>query len=134
MHGWHLVHHTPPLDAHTHTLLHTLPPCHTLCVQALNGLPCHHTPLLPPHTEAAATPTTARGAGAGSVLPVRRILFKHVRVNRFFSRLTYEGPPVSINNFGLVLDSRVYRDLKGGWRTVLNRCVLAVTLCLGKLL
>jgi hypothetical protein len=54
---------------------------------------------------------------------VRSIKFKHVRFNRMHARLTYEGPALSIRNFGLVLDNRVYRNIDGGWKTVLNRCV-----------
>lgn len=53
--------------------------------------------------------------------PARLIRFKHVRVNRMHARVTYDGQPISINDFGLVLDNRVYRNLEGGWRTVLNR-------------
>ena len=55
--------------------------------------------------------------------PVRSIKFKHVRFNRVHARLTYESPALSIRNFGLDLDNRVYRNIDGGWRSVLNRCV-----------
>jgi hypothetical protein len=54
---------------------------------------------------------------------VRSIKFQHVRFNRVTARLTYEGPPLSISGFGLVLDNRVYRNIDGGWKTVLNRLV-----------
>jgi hypothetical protein len=37
--------------------------------------------------------------------------------------VTWEGPPLSINNFGLVLDKKVYRNIAGGWKDVLNKCV-----------
>jgi hypothetical protein len=57
---------------------------------------------------------------------VRSIKFKHVRFNRVNARLTYEGPPLSISGFGLVLDNRVYRNIDGGWKTVLNRYALVL--------
>ncbi len=53
--------------------------------------------------------------------PVRRIRFKHVRFNRVAARLTYEGAPLSVSGLGLVLDNCVYRNIDGGWVTVLNR-------------
>eukprot|EP00775_Hariotina_reticulata_P010874 gene10874-11028_t len=53
--------------------------------------------------------------------PVRSIRFKHVRFNRVVVRVTWEGPPLSINNFGLVLDKKVYRNIAGGWKDVLNK-------------
>eukprot|EP00878_Enallax_costatus_P023923 GHUV01025489.1.p1 GENE.GHUV01025489.1~~GHUV01025489.1.p1 ORF type:complete len:403 (+),score=144.92 GHUV01025489.1:2173-3381(+) len=66
--------------------------------------------------------TAAAVAAATAVKkPVRSILFKHVRFNRMHAKLTYEGPPLSISGFGLVLDNRVYRNIDGGWRSVLNR-------------
>lgn len=71
-------------------------------------------------TPGAASASTA-AAAALVKKPVRSIKFKHVRFNRMHARLTYEGPPLSINGFGLVLDNRVYRNIDGGWRTVLNR-------------
>lgn len=61
------------------------------------------------------------GGSRSRVLPVRSIKFKHVRFNRMHARLTYESPALSIRNFGLVLDNRVYRNIDGGWKTVLNR-------------
>ncbi len=54
-------------------------------------------------------------------VPVRQLRFKHVRVNRMHARLTYEGYPLTIHDFGLVLDNRVYRNVEGGWKSVLNR-------------
>jgi hypothetical protein len=56
--------------------------------------------------------------------PTRSTRFEHVRFNRMHAKVTYKGPPVSINEFGLVLDNRVYRNVEGGWRTVFNRCDL----------
>jgi hypothetical protein len=44
-----------------------------------------------------------------------------VRFNRAHARLTYESPAFSVRGFGLVLDNRVYRNIDGGWKTVLNR-------------
>lgn len=72
-----------------------------------------------PSTPGAGAATAA--AAAAMKKPVRSIMFKHVRFNRMHARLTYEGPPLSINGFGLVLDNRVYRNIDGGWTTVLNR-------------
>jgi hypothetical protein len=77
--------------------------------------------------QGAATPGGQAAAGGGDAgrpraPPVRSIKFKHVRFNRMHARLTYEGPALSIRNFGLVLDNRVYRNIDGGWKTVLNRC------------
>lgn len=73
---------------------------------------------------AAATPSGAAAASnRNRPPPVRGIKFKHVRFNRMHARLTYESPALSIRNFGLVLDNRVYRNIDGGWRTVLNRLV-----------
>lgn len=83
---------------------------------------------------AAASRTAAAGAGAAvnssgskgkrAGAPQRRsIRFKHVRFNRVVVRVTWEGPPLSINNFGLVLDKKVYRNIAGGWKDVLNKCV-----------
>lgn len=81
----------------------------------------------------ALTPGSTAAAGASGPLsavppppaapkrPARGLRFKHVRVNRLCARVTFEGPPITINDFGLVLDNRVYRNLEGGWRTVLNR-------------
>lgn len=65
--------------------------------------------------------TSGAGAGRPRAPPVRSIKFKHVRFNRMHARLTYESPALSIRNFGLVLDNRVYRNIDGGWKTVLNR-------------
>lgn len=82
---------------------------------------------LTPGGNAAAAGGGAAGGTAGSnavasrAVPVRSIKFKHVRFNRVNARLTYEGPPLSISGFGLVLDNRVYRNIDGGWTTVLNR-------------
>ncbi|KAF5836546.1 golgi-body localization protein domain-containing protein [Dunaliella salina] len=53
--------------------------------------------------------------------PKKTYRFKHVRFNRMHVRLSYEGPPLSVTNFMLVLDASVYRGLEGGWRTILNR-------------
>jgi len=53
--------------------------------------------------------------------PKKIYRFKHVRFNRMHVRLSYEGPPLSVTNFMLVLDASVYRGLEGGWRTILNR-------------
>lgn len=69
----------------------------------------------------ASTPGATAAAAAAVKKPVRSILFKHVRFNRMHAKLTYEGPPLSISGFGLVLDNRVYRNIDGGWRSVLNR-------------
>ncbi|WIA10179.1 hypothetical protein OEZ85_010383 [Tetradesmus obliquus] len=65
----------------------------------------------------------AGAAAAAAAVPASpgAIKFKHVRFNRVNARLTYEGPPLSISGFGLVLDNRVYRNIDGGWTTVLNR-------------
>jgi hypothetical protein len=81
-------------------------------------------PLTPGGNAAAAGGAGAAGSGATAPsrqVPVRSIKFKHVRFNRVNARLTYEGPPLSISGFGLVLDNRVYRNIDGGWKTVLNR-------------
>ena len=60
---------------------------------------------------------TRRGTGAA-----RKLLFRRVRFNRVHAKLTYEGYPFNITEFGLVLDARVYNDVEGGWRVLLNRC------------
>lgn len=86
--------------------------------------------------QGAATPGGQAAAGAGEAgrpraPPVRSIKFKHVRFNRMHARLTYEGPALSIRNFGLVLDNRVYRNIDGGWKTVLNRCCQSASIRAG---
>jgi len=73
------------------------------------------------HTAATGTSSNVAVAGRPRLPPVRSIKFKHVRFNRMHARLTYESPALSIRNFGLVLDNRVYRNIDGGWKTVLNR-------------
>lgn len=88
--------------------------------------------------QGAATPGGQAAAGAGEAgrpraPPARSIKFKHVRFNRMHARLTYEGPALSIRNFGLVLDNRVYRNIDGGWKTVLNRSGSASSLPAGEL-
>eukprot|EP00798_Chlamydomonas_sp_ICE-L_P007149 gene7149-256_t len=37
------------------------------------------------------------------------MLFRHVRINRMHARITYQGSPFSITDFGLVLDASVYK-------------------------
>jgi hypothetical protein len=91
---------------------------------------------MPPLTPAGGAPgaLAAGGAGGGQAAarsrgPVRAIKFKHVRFNRMHARLTYESPALSIRSFGLVLDNRVYRNVEGGWTSVLNRCAGVSALC-----
>lgn len=79
-------------------------------------------------TAAAAGPA---GAGRSQAPPVRSIKFKHVRFNRAHARLTYESSAFNVRGFGLVLDNRVYRNIDGGWKDVLNRYVLSCSM-LGK--
>lgn len=67
------------------------------------------------------TEQAASAAALAQKRPGRALRFKHVRVNRLCARVTFEGPPITVNDFGLVLDNRVYRNLEGGWKTVLNR-------------
>jgi hypothetical protein len=74
-----------------------------------------------PSRQAAAAGPAGAGAGRSQAPPVRSIKFKHVRFNRAHARLTYESPAFSVRGFGLVLDNRVYRNIDGGWKTVLNR-------------
>lgn len=79
----------------------------------------------------ATRPPAGRGLAldSGSCVPVakprRRVKFKHVRINRMHARVNYEGYPVSISDFGLVLDTQVYTRMQGSWKHLLNRCVRA---------
>lgn len=71
-------------------------------------------------------PGSVRGSGGAAPPPPpakrrRAVKFKHVRINRMHARVNYEGYPVSITDFGLVLDTRVYTKMAGSWKTLLNR-------------
>ena len=73
------------------------------------------------HKKIELTPRGGASSANFTPPPPRRLRFRHVRVNRMHARITYAGPPISITDFGLVLDNRVYRNLEGGWVTLLNR-------------
>lgn len=60
-------------------------------------------------------------SSSGVVKPGGRYRFRHVRFNRAHARITYAGAPLSIRDFCLVLDARVYQSLEGSWRTILNK-------------
>ena len=49
------------------------------------------------------------------------IQFRHVRINAMHARLTYEGYPITVTDFGLVLDPCVYRGMEGSWKTIFNK-------------
>lgn len=49
--------------------------------------------------------------------------FRHVRFNKVYARLTWEGPPFRITDFRLVINPSVYHNLDGTWKTILNRQV-----------
>ncbi len=69
------------------------------------------------------SPGTSGGPDGRARLP-RRLRFRHVRFNRIAARLTYTGPRLSIGSaggWGLVIDSRVYRNILGGWRDIIKK-------------
>lgn len=49
--------------------------------------------------------------------------FVHVRFNRVHCRITYTGQrvPISMSDFKLVLDTKVYVDFEGSWRDIFSR-------------
>ena len=47
--------------------------------------------------------------------------FRHVRFNKFYARLTWEGPPINITDWHIVLDPSVYHNIEGVWKTILNK-------------
>lgn len=49
--------------------------------------------------------------------------FVHVRFNRVHCRITYNGQrvPISMSDFKLVLDTKVYVDFEGSWRDIFSR-------------
>lgn len=49
--------------------------------------------------------------------------FVHVRFNRVHCRITYAGQrvPISMSDFKLVLDTKVYVDFEGSWRDIFSR-------------
>ncbi|KAK9849122.1 hypothetical protein WJX84_005042 [Apatococcus fuscideae] len=53
--------------------------------------------------------------------PERKALFVHVRLNRVHCRVTYQGAPLNIKDFKILLDQRVYERLEGKWHDLLNR-------------
>jgi hypothetical protein len=71
----------------------------------------------------------ARSASSKST-NTRKIRFRHVRINRMHARVTYSGPPITVKEFGLVLDTRVYRSMEGSWKTVLNRWGPGLVACI----
>eukprot|EP00884_Botryococcus_braunii_P017348 jgi/Botrbrau1/4297/Bobra.0390s0036.1 len=53
--------------------------------------------------------------------PQRRVLFKHVRLNRVHCRVTYQGYPFNINDLKILLDKRVYEYMDCRWMDLFNR-------------
>ncbi|GAX73762.1 hypothetical protein CEUSTIGMA_g1213.t1 [Chlamydomonas eustigma] len=68
------------------------------------------------HIQAAAQRSQA-GASSSKML----MRFHHIRFNKMYARLTWEGPPISISDWGIVLDPCVYRNVDGVWNTILNK-------------
>ena len=64
------------------------------------------------------SPAKPAGAAASSKLAVgskmtKTMRFRHVRFNKMYARLTWEGPPINITDWGIVLDPSVYHNIDG---------------------
>ena len=64
------------------------------------------------------SPAQTAGAAASSKLAVgskmtKTMRFRHVRFNKMYARLTWEGPPINITDWGIVLDPSVYHNIDG---------------------
>ncbi len=60
-------------------------------------------------------------AGGGDAKKKKMMRFRHVRFNKVYANLTWEGPPINITDWGIVLDPSVYRSVDGEWKTILNK-------------
>lgn len=67
------------------------------------------------------TAQASSGSGAAARKRRRKLRFRHVRFNRISARLTYEGYPITITDFGLMVDASVYHNIDGSWRSILNK-------------